>query len=303
MINSVAPEAIATEQRANLIYATARADSDTRLWRAALGEHSSDPVTAAAAAGAPKMGLDALLALLQAGSGPATLPVAAAPALTRATPAALATGLGANIRYSDDINAAAKRTGVPASALVAIIGAESAKTRDGTWRTDARNPRSTATGIGQFLAGTWQSEAERAGTWLNRTAHEQGWIGSDGVVLPAARSALLALRHDGEASINATADYARRSLDRLTSAGVVIGNSVTAIADAAYIGHNLGFSDALKYLRGGLGETRAKLLLEAQVGPARAGARVADAGSAVAAHRQWLGDFIARHVKVVENQA
>lgn len=250
------------------------------------------------------MGLDALLTVLKAGDEPAAPPaVTPTPPPPRVIPSGSLPGLGANAHYSAKILAAAQRTGVPAPALAAIINAESAKARDGSWRTDSRNPRSSATGIGQFLAGTWRSEAERAGTWLNRTARANGWIGSDGTVLPAARSALLALRHDGEASINATADYARRSLDRLARAGVAIGDSVSSIASAAYIGHNLGLGDAVKFLHGGLGEAHAKRLLDAQIGIARADAKIAGAGSAVAAHRQWLSDFVARHVQVIEMRA
>src|SRR3546814_17597690 len=44
------------------------------------------------------------------------------------------------------------------------------------------NPRSTATGLTQFLAGSWKSEAERPGTFLHSVARGNGWLDDKGGV-------------------------------------------------------------------------------------------------------------------------
>lgn len=194
--------------------------------------------------------------------------------------------------------AAAARTNIPSAALAAIVDAEAGKDKAGRWQTDSRNARSTATGLGQFLAGTWRSEAERVGTWLNDAARARGWLGGNGKVLPQAQASLLDLRRDADASINATADYARRSLDNLRKAGIAVGDSVEKIAEAAYIGHNLGPRDAVRFFNGGLDDQRARVLLEAQVGSGKAIGRIVHAGGAVAAHKSWLMEFVSKRVRI-----
>eukprot|EP01035_Chromulina_nebulosa_P002546 gene2546-3448_t len=208
----------------------------------------------------------------------------------------LLAGLGPNMRYSGVLAAAAARTGIPAAAIAAIVDAEAGKDCNGSWKTGSRNPRSSAAGLGQFLSGTWQGEAERRGTWLHDTAVSKGWLGSDGRLLPAARAALLALRYDGTASINATADYARSSVSHLKQAGIAIGEDIASVARAAYLGHHLGAGDSVRFLKGGLDSARARLLLDAQVGSANASQRIAQTGDAASAHRSWLLDFVNRHI-------
>lgn len=314
----IAPTGMAVSdaaRRAETIYAQARSQIDTRLWRAALG--SAQPADVTTTTTTPQLALTTLVGLFAADGGDqpvdlslamrsAVLSVAShGPALAAAdtVPAGASglglssvSGLGSNARYSPDITSAADRTGIPAAALAAIIDAESARNRDGSWQVTSRNLRSSAAGIGQFLSGTWKSEAERVGTWLNTTARDNGWIGSDGQVLPAAHVALLDLRNNAEASINATADYASHSLDKLASAGVAIGKTADVIARIAYLGHNLGIGDAVRFLRGEISEGRARHLLDAQIGGSKAAQRIADAGGAVSAHRDWLLGFIAKHV-------
>ena len=295
-----------TARRAETIYLQARGAIDTRLWRAALG---SDAATGVSATPQAKAGLafESLLAaaaapepravarpLPQAELAPTPPPVAVPPAENRASRTDAPVGYR---QYQSNIKAAAARTNIPSAALAAIVDAEAGKDKAGRWRTDARNTRSTATGLGQFLAGTWRSEAERVGTWLNDAARARGWLGDNGKVLPQAQALLLDLRRDADASINATADYARRSLDNLNSAGIAVGNSVEKIAEAAYIGHNLGPRDAVRFFNGGLDDRRARVLLEAQVGSGKAIGRIVDAGSAVVAHRTWLMEFVAKQVR------
>ncbi|WP_294936522.1 hypothetical protein [Tardiphaga sp.] len=298
-------------RRAEIIYAQARAAIDVRLWRAALGSEKPRNATTTPAV-VPPLALTTFINLLTtnadplpdaAGQSPNILPtVPAAPidayaGPTRVVPAAgAANGLGRNAGYSTSIASAADRAGIPRAALASIIDAEAAKNRDGSWQTMSRNTRSTASGLGQFLSGTWKSEAERAGTWLNATARRNGWIGANGQVLPDARATLLDLRNNAEASINATADYASHSLGRLAAAGVAIGTTTSEIAHAAYLGHNLGIADAVRFLRGGLDEVRARRLLDAQIGTSSATRRIAEAGGASAAHQGWLLGFMARHI-------
>jgi hypothetical protein len=320
--NSLAPS-----EKAALIYTQAQNDVAARLWRAALGNGSdSDEIrSAGGVSGEPASGLDMLLSLVtQRGgskiaapqgsfqpiatvldpSSPATSPQPSAPSVLSASTAFAPssassndmTGLGPNQRFGQALAAAATRTNIPAAALAAIVDAEAAKSGDGSWKTASRNPRSSAAGLGQFLGGTWQSEAERAGTWLHETATSQGWLGGDGRVLPAARSALLALRYDATASINATADYALRSVTQLKQAGVTVGEDLTSFAQTAYLGHHLGTGDAVRFLTGGLTSERARRLLDAQVGSAAASQRIARSGDATTAHRTWLLDFVNRHI-------
>lgn len=308
-------------EKAAMIYAQAQSDVSARLWRAALGTDDSFERNAAGSSQCPEFNLDSLLSLLmqKSESTPASatststatatsqptpaapsMPVAAAPrdpvASVTTASAGIVTGLGPNARFRAALDAAAARTGIPVAALTAIVDAEAGKDCDGAWKTTSRNPRSSAAGLGQFLGGTWQGEAERAGTWLHDVASKQGWLGDDGRVLPAARSALLALRYDGAASINATADYALRSVAQLKRAGIAIGNDVVTVARAAYLGHHLGAGDAIRFLKGGLDPNRAKILLGAQVGTASANQRIAQSGDATAAHRTWLLGFIDRHI-------
>jgi hypothetical protein len=291
------PGQAAAVRAAAAIYAEARSSVDVRLWRAALGAGATARGDGGGPAGA--LGFDAMLAVLRTAAPvvAAQVPVQApVPKPVMAGLAVLAPGLGANGGYAATIEGAAQRTGVPAAALAAIIGAEAGRDRRGAWVTNSRNSRSSAAGLGQFLSGTWASEAQRAGTWLNRAAQARGWLAPDGAILPQARAELLALRDDAEASIEATADYARASLDTLVKAGVAIGGSVEKIAEAAYIGHNLGAGDAIRFLGRGLDDGRARRLLDAQIGPAKAQQQIAATGSAAAAHRGWLKNFIGRHL-------
>lgn len=276
-------------ERANAIYGTAQSAVNDRLWRAALGITDEAPGPSASLGATliapfpfPAAGIPA--AAIAPAASPSTEP-AVAPATNQALDPA---SLGRNGRYAATLSAAAQRTGIPAHAMAAIIDAEAGKSRDGSWQTYARNPRSSAAGLGQFLSGTWTGLAERHGTWLNQTAKAKGWLDEAGHVLSSARSALLSLRYQPDAAINTIADYAKLNLDGLKRAGVTVSNDVTAIARTIYTGHYLGLGDAVRYFRDQLTPARAHQLLTAQVGRERAGTLIARAGNAVAAHEQWL---------------
>ncbi|TFI57097.1 peptidoglycan-binding protein [Sphingomonas parva] len=312
MIGRMDLDRLRPEQKAELIYTQARTELSGRLWRAALGDGASPEAPQQAQSSGPlAANLESLLAVLgRDDAGPTSAmrsgqPVQQAPmpaAANATSPASnaevvKAAGLGPNAQHQASLERAAQRTGIPTPALAAIVDAEAAKGRDGSWKLYSRNPRSSAAGLGQFLAGTWIGEAERPGTWLNQVARNRGWLSESGKVLKHARSELLALRYDGETSIHATADYAKGNLERLRNAGVEIGKDVDRIAQAAYLGHHLGAGDAIKFLKGGIDDRRAAVLLKAQVGSAAAHARLAQAGDASQAHRQWLLGFVERHIR------
>jgi len=314
MIERTTFAALTPTQRADVIYRQAQSELAQNLWRAALGDGGArnDNPAPWAMPNAQRGGLDGLLALIGEGDTSAAARAlatqseepeawaaqspAAAPSIEAGAPLR-GEGLGVNARFAGAINAAAERTGIPAAALATIVDAEAARGRDGSWNVHSRNPRSSAAGLGQFLSGTWEGEAERPGTWLNGEARRRGWLNEAGQVSADARGSLLALRYDPEASINATADYARRNLQRLERAGADIGEGVAEIARAAYLGHHLGPGDAARFLTGGLEPARARRLLNAQVGLASAARRVAEAGDATAAHREWLTAYVERRIR------
>ncbi|TGX54176.1 peptidoglycan-binding protein [Sphingomonas gei] len=226
---------------------------------------------------------------------------------TAYTPVRLSTGdgaagsgtlqLGANARYAATFATAEARTGIPATALAAIVDAEAAKTGDGSWNTHSRNPRSSAAGLGQFLSGTWQELAQTQGTWLNGYAADRGWLDGRGRLQTGNRAELLALRYDPSASILGVADLAKTNLDRLEQGGVRVRTDAETLAKAAYLGHHLGLGDAKKFLSGGIDAGRARMLLSAQIGSSAADQRIASAGNATQAHRQWLLGFIDRRIR------
>lgn len=205
--------------------------------------------------------------------------------------------LGANTRFAPALAMAEARTGIPATALAAIVDAEAAKGHDGVWNTMSRNPRSSAAGLGQFLSGTWEQLAETSGTWLNQVASKNGWLDGRGQVQPGARSELLALRYDGQASILGVADLAKMNLNRLEQSGIRVSTDAETLAKSAYLSHHLGLGDAKKFLAGGIEPGRARMLLAAQIGGGAADQRIAAAGNATQAHRQWLLGFIDRRIR------
>ena len=326
--------ALSPAERARVIYTQARSEMNTRLWQAAIGGAQDGRSDAQAPCRHHAMSFPTdVMGML--GAGTAALPAGhpfgpgvARPPLPRENPAprpepAIAAfpgvraapapgilretdrpaapgglgGLGPNAKFSETLREAADRSGLPAATLAAIVDAEAAKRPDGSWNLHSRNPRSSAAGLGQFLSGTWIGMAQTPGNWLHDVAQQKGWLTPSGRVAPGAKSPLLALRYEAEASINSIADYARSNIATIRSAGVATGEDPQALARTAYLGHHLGPGDAIRFLKGGLSENRAAHLLKAQIGAGRALAKINSVGDATAAHREWLSGYVERKIR------
>jgi len=292
------------EARARAIYAEAQSQITSRLWQAAIG--GSDGVTSAVSDAPPlARGFEALLTRFDRSSVTVSAPAPRAMPTRTAPPIAVSNdpvpaeidGLGANERHRGALEKAAARSGIPAASLASIIDAEAAKGSDGRWNVYSRNPRSSAAGLGQFISGTWVGMAEQAGSFLNTVARANGWLCASGKLQPEARAKVLALRYDAEASIQTIADYSRCNLDKLKKCGIAVGSSVEEISKTAYLAHYMGPRDAVRFLRGQLDGGRARTLLAAQIGTAKAGHDIAAAGNAVDAHRMWLASHVSRNVR------
>lgn len=307
--------ALAPELRARLIYQEARGAASEQLWTASTSSESTASGAGSRAALTPATDVDpaGFLALWESVSNrpmPGAPLAAPTPPMARdpfqdpdgdpdgqAAHGKAGAGEHGGHAYREMIGQAAERTGLPAAALAAIIDAEAAKGADGRWLALSRNPRSSAAGLGQFLSGTWKDEAQRSGTWLNRLASANGWLNDHGRIKGDAKSALLAMRYDPRAAIEAVADYASANLGRLRQAGVSVGGSTQDIARAAYFAHHLGLADAIDFLAGRIKPERARKLLVAQIGAAAAEQRIQEAGGATAAHRGWLMHYVASRVR------
>ncbi|GAB5349232.1 peptidoglycan-binding protein [Alteriqipengyuania sp. 357] len=327
-------EALPPQERARVIYTQARSEMNARLWQAAIGgAQDSRPGSQTSCPHHGQIFPTDMMALLGPGEAigpqrhpgdgfaPASVPSPfsappSPPAPTVAKPtvqvdAALAIaskvrdmpsggtlgGLGPNAQFADVLQKAAQRSGLPPATLAAIVDAEAAKRSDGTWNLHSRNPRSSAAGLGQFLSGTWIGMAQTPGNWLHDVARQKGWLTESGRVVPAARGSLLAMRYDAQASINSIADYARSNIATIRKAGVATGDNPQALARIAYLGHHLGPGDAIRYLKGGLSESRAAHLLKAQIGSGRAIEKINRTGDAAVAHREWLSGYVDRKIR------
>ena len=309
MIEALDPMRLPPARRADMIHRAAMAEVQQRLWQAAIGhsDESPDPFRASGPA-QRDMDFTSLVALVSRNAPRIEAEPMLTPAQGRAAMVASARAhaspiasdalnLGANAGYAPALQSAAQRTGVPETALAAIVDAEAAKDSSGSWNVHSRNPRSSAAGLGQFLSGTWQQMARQPGTWLHEQANARGWRDSRGQIKASARSDLLRLRYDAVASIETLADYARTNIAHLERNGVTIGGDATSIARKAYLAHHLGPGDAVRFLTTGLSDSRAATLLAAQIGGGKARQAIAQAGDASAAHRAWLSGYVSRSVQ------
>lgn len=296
---------LSPHDRSRAIYEASQAQLRSRLWSVALGSEPSEDTSAIPEPSFPNKAPFDLLSLVRgASSGPGSRPSSqeptqtSAPTLPDTAPVVGELSLKANQGFAPTIEAAAQRTGLPPAALAAIIDAEAAKKSDGSWNVASRNPNSSAAGLTQFLSSTWESEAERPGTFLNNLAKANDWLNSKGHIRSSARKSLLSLRLDGRCAIEAAADFAKANLAQIERAGVKLGDQPGRIAQLAYIGHHLGAGDAARFMAGTLPADRAKHLLRAQIGSHEADRRIAAAGCAAAAHRAWLTEYVGRHINL-----
>ncbi len=91
----------------------------------------------------------------------------------------------------------------------------------------AKNPRSTATGLGQFTEGTWLATMKKH---------------NPGLMKGKSRAQVLALRNDPKVSWQMTEAYARDNQDYLRSKGIRVNATTT------YLAHHFGSGGAVRLL-------------------------------------------------------
>lgn len=201
--------------------------------------------------------------------------------------------LGVNERFRADILHAARASGLPPQTVAAVISAEAATERNGQWRADSYNAASGATGLTQFVRGTWLGEARGAGSLLNTELRGRG-------LDPATMSDrnLLALRTDARLSIVAGVSYARSNIASLQASGAVPRDLDPAMtAKVAYIAHHEGSGGARAFFRGDIVAVDAKW-----AGNVPAGQRetylARAAGDRAEAYHLWLTDYTNMRIDV-----
>jgi LysM repeat protein len=261
---------------------------------------SANARTGAAANGLTSRGRTLIGVYVKPDAGAQASAQTSAPAPTPATGsgayAASNLSLGKNEGYRDAILEASNRTGMTPQTVAAIIDAEASKV-GGVWQANAKAGTSSATGLTQFLSGTWIGEATRTGSLLNQEAQALGLVNGRNQVVD--RSALLAARNDPRLSVLAGADYAQHNLSALRASGHIVADaSPAAIAKYAYIAHHEGLGGARGFLTGDMAYLRPGTF-EANV-PARQRDDYlgASGGDQRNAYRNWLSDYIDRNIDV-----
>ncbi|HEV2610918.1 MAG TPA: peptidoglycan DD-metalloendopeptidase family protein [Noviherbaspirillum sp.] len=176
-----------------------------------------------------------------------------------------------NEKFRQALIESAKRYGFTPHALAAIINAEAAKTKDGTWIETSAAAGSSARGLGQFLPAAWFEYIAKDGTLGNKEAlkkirttrlfaankslykeENKKRIEIDG----STKTSILEWRDNGAYSIDAIASYAEDNLNYLSKKGI---NAKALPPDEklkiAYIMHHEGPTGGALYLRGKLGAT------------------------------------------------
>jgi len=190
--------------------------------------------------------------------------------------------LGANNVYREWVKLAALRAGLIPQAVAAVMNAEAVKVKKtGQWKEDSKSPGSSATGMTQFLDGSWVAEAVRSGTYLNSKARKEGWlkqdekgvwnfVKGDGTLIPGPDldrklmklftgkrvasdknlQKLVDLRYEAEFAIMAAMDYAKVNLGSLGAKGYAINDlNDTEKARIMYLCHHLGLTDAIHFIQ------------------------------------------------------
>lgn len=209
-----------------------------------------------------------------------------------------------NGKYHAAIVEAAQRTDLAPQTIAAIIDAEAAKiAATGQWNANSRAATSSATGLTQFLDGTWRGEARRAGGLLNAEAKNAGVVDSNDAIIDDLR--LLKLRFDPRVAILAGADYAVANLAILRQAGVLPATlDPAATAKLAYLAHHEGPGRAIKFLRGQMGYVTPAILAANVPNPARRQTLLAAAdGNVGTAYRQWFAGYVDANIDVTQFMA
>jgi len=233
----------------------------------------------------------------------ASAPARAEPdaAVEPVAPAGDELSLGVNELFREALLQAQSITKIDAAALAALIDAEAAKISSGPskgqWDPRSFNSDSGATGLTQFIRGTWLDHARNSTTLLNKVARDKGLVTALNAIVGARETELLDLRFDPVLSIVAAAEYGLANLRTLIGAGLIpdsVGDD--GKARFMYLAHHEGAAGARAFLRH---ENSADLGKFAdQVGPQRAGMLTEAAGGDVAlAYRRWLDGYMDEHIQ------
>lgn len=144
----------------------------------------------------------------------------------------------ANRLYGDAMRGLNASDDVISDYVNRVVGAESGG------RTDAKNPLSSATGLGQFIESTWLNLFQKH--FPDRAAN-------------MSREAILALRTDANISRQMIAAYAQENKEILQQAGVSVNEA------ALHLAHFLGPQGAVKVLKAAPGTPIAGLLSQDQI--------------------------------------
>ena len=173
-----------------------------------------------------------------------------------------------------------------------MISAEAASDRQGRWRADSYNADSGATGLTQFIAGTWLGEARSGSSLLNAELKTRG-------IDPATASdrSLLALRTDARLSI-AGVSYAVSNIASLQASGAVPRNLDAAMtAKVAYVAHHEGLGGARAFFRGDIVAVNAKWSGNVPASQ-QAGYLERSGGDRAQAYHAWLTDYTNARIDV-----
>ena len=203
-----------------------------------------------------------------------------------------------NGKYLAAITEASERTAMAPQTVAAIIEAEAAKV-PGTrqWDANSKAGTSSASGLTQFLDGTWRGEARRAGGLLNAEAKKAGCVDGSNAIADDRR--LLAMRFDPRIAIIAGADYAVANLAIMRNTGVLpVALDPAGTAKLAYLAHHEGPNRAVKFLRGQMGYVTQAIFSANVPGSQRQSLLTAAHGDTGVAYRNWMAGYVDSKIDV-----
>jgi LysM repeat protein len=166
------------------------------------------------------------------------------------------------------------------------------------WDPEAVNSKSSATGLTQFLKGTWLDQARTTGTYLNEVAKEKGYVDENNRVVKGMTQDLLDLRTDPTLSIVAAAEYGKANLAHLDAKELVPADATDdEKARLMYLAHHEGAGGAVAFLEETLTDERAKVLLDQNVGATERETLVEEHGSEAKAYIAWLNGYMDRQIQ------